>query len=106
MGWDAAILVDGSPYQLLGVPPGNTTLVNAIQQSFIFTPTRSTFVLRAGPVDVTMTFMSPVEVHFALSCLGELEANVLHLQGKRPCSPINAFLLSILQRGLSRWKHS
>ncbi|OCB90969.1 DUF1793-domain-containing protein [Sanghuangporus baumii] len=61
MGWDAAILVDGNPYQLLGVPPANTALVNAIQQSFVFTPTRSSYVLQAGLVNVTMTFMSPIE---------------------------------------------
>ncbi|KAL5494568.1 hypothetical protein ACEPAI_29 [Sanghuangporus weigelae] len=61
MGWDAAILVDGNPYQLLGVPPTNTPLVNAIQQSFVFTPTRSSYVLQAGLVNVIMTFMSPIE---------------------------------------------
>ncbi|KAL5519656.1 hypothetical protein ACEPAH_1339 [Sanghuangporus vaninii] len=61
MGWDAAILVDGNAYQLLGVPPANTPLVNAIQQSFVFTPTRSSYVLQAGLVNVTMTFMSPIE---------------------------------------------
>ncbi|KAL5508744.1 hypothetical protein ACEPAG_4723 [Sanghuangporus baumii] len=59
MGWVAAILVDGTPYQLLGGPLANT--VNASQQSFVFTPTRSSYVLQAGLVNVTMTFMSPIE---------------------------------------------
>lgn len=34
----------------------------ATQQALVFTPTRTSFRLQAGPVDVNITFLSPIEV--------------------------------------------
>ena len=65
MGWNAGIRVDGQAYNLLGIP-GVTNHTNANQKNVLFTPTRTSFLLTAGTVDVNMTFLSPIEVsiHF------------------------------------------
>jgi len=60
LGWAGYIKVDGTTYTFLGAP--NTSGANkATQKSMTFTATQSTFVLTAGPVDVTVNFLSPVE---------------------------------------------
>lgn len=79
LGWAGFVKVDGTAYCFLGTPnvPG-ATFTKATQKSlqvrvtsrvrFIlydklqFTATQSIFVLSAGPVDITVTFLSPVEV--------------------------------------------
>ncbi|PFH52830.1 hypothetical protein AMATHDRAFT_73955 [Amanita thiersii Skay4041] len=62
VGWAGFVKVDGKAYSFLGAPnvPG-ASFTKAIQKSSEFTATRSTFVLSAGPVDLTVTFLSPVE---------------------------------------------
>ncbi|THV08425.1 DUF1793-domain-containing protein [Dendrothele bispora CBS 962.96] len=62
VGWAGFVKVDGKAYSFLGnagVP--NATFDKAVQKSSTFTSTQSVFVLNAGPVDVTVTFLSPVE---------------------------------------------
>ncbi|KAG8722947.1 hypothetical protein FRC09_005472 [Ceratobasidium sp. 395] len=60
LGWAGYVRVDGKVYTILGAPnvPG-PTLAN--QKSMQFTATKSIFVMSAGPIDVTVTFLSPVE---------------------------------------------
>ncbi|KAI0796743.1 DUF1793-domain-containing protein [Abortiporus biennis] len=62
LGWAGYVTVDGSSYNFLGVPsvPG-TNANKAVQKSLKFTSTQSTFVMTAGPVDLTVNFLSPVE---------------------------------------------
>ncbi|KAL0573007.1 hypothetical protein V5O48_008953 [Marasmius crinis-equi] len=62
LGWAGFVKVDGTAYSWLGTPsvPG-ATFNKATQKSFTFTATQSTFVLSAGPVDLTVNFLSPVE---------------------------------------------
>ncbi|KAF5388226.1 hypothetical protein D9615_000517 [Tricholomella constricta] len=62
LGWAGFVKVDGKAYSFLGTPnvPG-ATFSKATQKSSKFTATKSIFVLSAGPVDVTVTFLSPVE---------------------------------------------
>ncbi|KAF8351347.1 DUF1793-domain-containing protein [Amanita rubescens] len=65
VGWAGFVKVDGVPYSFLGAPsvPG-TSFNKATQKSFVtcqFTATQSIFVLSAGPVDLTVNFLSPVE---------------------------------------------
>ncbi|KAF9464433.1 DUF1793-domain-containing protein [Collybia nuda] len=62
LGWAGFVKVDGQAYSFLGTPnvPG-TTFNKAVQKSSQFTSTQSIFVLSAGPVDITVTFLSPVE---------------------------------------------
>ncbi|KAJ7276535.1 DUF1793-domain-containing protein [Mycena haematopus] len=64
VGWAGFVRVDGVPYVFLGAPsiPG-ATFSKAVQKSSLFTSTQSIFVLSAGPVDLTVTFLSPVEPH-------------------------------------------
>ncbi|KAF5366812.1 hypothetical protein D9758_006553 [Tetrapyrgos nigripes] len=62
LGWAGFVNVDGTSYNFLGTPgvPG-VTFQKAVQKSFTFTSTQSIFVLSAGPIDLTVTFLSPVE---------------------------------------------
>ncbi|KAJ6563311.1 DUF1793-domain-containing protein [Mycena vulgaris] len=62
MAWAGFVKVDGQIYSFLGaasVP--DVSVKQATQKSFQFTSTRSIFMLSAGPVDLTVTFLSPVE---------------------------------------------
>lgn len=80
LGWAGYVKVDGTTYNFLGTPgvPG-TNALKAVQKSLTvrirsegtqrmvtdasqFTATQSIFVMTAGPVDLTVTFLSPVEV--------------------------------------------
>ena len=65
MGWNAGIRVDGRPYKLLGAS-GIANYTTASQKSGLFTPTRTSFLLTAGSVDVNMTLLSPIEVSIHL----------------------------------------
>ncbi|KAL5533549.1 hypothetical protein ACEPAG_9 [Sanghuangporus baumii] len=59
LGWYASVRVDGEAYRLMG---GNKVpSTTAVQQSFVFTPTRSSYIMQAGPVNVNVTFLSPIE---------------------------------------------
>lgn len=62
VGWAGFVRVDTTTYSFLGLPavPG-ATFAKAVQKSAKFTATQSVFVLQAGPVDLTVTFLSPVE---------------------------------------------
>ncbi|KAG7096816.1 hypothetical protein E1B28_004225 [Marasmius oreades] len=62
LGWAGFVKVDGTAYSWLGAPSvPDATFTKATQKSFKFTATQSTFVLSAGPVDLTVNFLSPVE---------------------------------------------
>ncbi|KAJ6539482.1 DUF1793-domain-containing protein [Mycena capillaripes] len=62
VGWAGFVKVDGVPYVFLGAPSvPAVSFSKAVQKSSRFTSTQSIFVLSAGPVDVTVTFLSPVE---------------------------------------------
>ncbi|KAF7299431.1 hypothetical protein MIND_00892900 [Mycena indigotica] len=54
--------IDGINYSWLGTPAvDGVTYTRATQKSVTITATQSIFVLSAGPVDLTVTFLSPVE---------------------------------------------
>ncbi|KAM5534567.1 hypothetical protein V8D89_011771 [Ganoderma adspersum] len=58
MGWAGKIRVNGTMYRWMGGDgDGTPTNVTNIQ----ITPTRSIFVMQAGPINLTVTFLSPVE---------------------------------------------
>ncbi|EJF61169.1 hypothetical protein DICSQDRAFT_155261 [Dichomitus squalens LYAD-421 SS1] len=58
--WTGYVKVDGIPYVWLGAPnvPGAQ---KATQKSLEWTSTQSIFTLQAGTVDLTATFLSPIE---------------------------------------------
>ncbi|KAH9853554.1 DUF1793-domain-containing protein [Lenzites betulinus] len=62
LGWAGFVKVDGVAYNWLGDPSvSGATFQKATQKSLEFTSTQSIFVMTAGPVDLTVTFLSPVE---------------------------------------------
>ncbi|KAJ7352460.1 hypothetical protein DFH08DRAFT_858995 [Mycena albidolilacea] len=62
LGWTGLVNVDGEAYSFLGDPVvSGSTFTKATQKSAKFTSTQSTFVLDAGPVTLTVNFLSPVE---------------------------------------------
>ncbi|KAB5594674.1 hypothetical protein CTheo_1821 [Ceratobasidium theobromae] len=60
LGWAGYVRVDGQVYTFLGLP-NIAGATQATQKKMQFTATKSTFVLSAGPVDLTVQFLSPVE---------------------------------------------
>ncbi|KAJ3908017.1 hypothetical protein F5879DRAFT_794476 [Lentinula edodes] len=60
LGWAGFAKVDGVAYSFLG-ESSVTNFTKATQVSAEFTSTRSIFVLSAGPVNLTVTFLSPIE---------------------------------------------
>ncbi|KAF7352678.1 MPN domain-containing protein [Mycena venus] len=61
VGWAGFIKVDGTSYSFLGDPVIPAPFQKATQKSMEFTSTQSVFVMSAGAVDLTVTFLSPVE---------------------------------------------
>ncbi|KAJ6598936.1 hypothetical protein DFH09DRAFT_1356105 [Mycena vulgaris] len=61
VGWAGFIKVDGTSYSFLGDPGIPASFTKATQKSMEFTSTQSIFVMSAGAVDLTITFLSPVE---------------------------------------------
>ncbi|KAM5545917.1 hypothetical protein V8D89_000043 [Ganoderma adspersum] len=62
LGWAGFAKVDGSAYVWMGSPNvPNAKFAKAIQKSLNWTSTQSIFVMTAGSVDLTITFLSPVE---------------------------------------------
>ncbi|EIW62031.1 DUF1793-domain-containing protein [Trametes versicolor FP-101664 SS1] len=63
LGWAGFAKVDGVAYGWLGTPglPAGVNSTKATQKSLQITSTQSIFVMTAGPVDLTITFLSPVE---------------------------------------------
>ncbi|KAK7470511.1 hypothetical protein VKT23_001937 [Stygiomarasmius scandens] len=60
LGWAGFVNVDGTSFLFLGDPAvPNASFQRATQTSFTFTSTQSIFVLSAGPVELTVTFLSP-----------------------------------------------
>ena len=59
MGWSGKIRVNGTTYKWLGQ---DNTGIAANVTNIQITPTRTIFVMRAGPMNVTVTFLTPVEV--------------------------------------------
>ncbi|OZJ04999.1 hypothetical protein BZG36_02117 [Bifiguratus adelaidae] len=62
-GWGANAGVDNQSYPIMGNPGQGMIGVtaNTVQISLTVTPITSVYVLQAGPVAVTITFLSPVE---------------------------------------------
>ncbi|EJF60361.1 hypothetical protein DICSQDRAFT_137441 [Dichomitus squalens LYAD-421 SS1] len=62
LGWAGLAKVDGQAYIWMGQPGiPNVNIHKATQKSLQFTSTQSVFVMTAGLVDLTITFLSPIE---------------------------------------------
>ena len=63
LGWIMYIRVDGSTYSLFGQKMfANLSVTPATVVDTTVTPTRTIQLLRAGNLDVTLTFLSPIDV--------------------------------------------
>ncbi|KAJ7658891.1 hypothetical protein B0H17DRAFT_345172 [Mycena rosella] len=66
VAWTGLAKVDGQSYSFMGAASvDGVSFIKATQKTFNFTSTQSIFVLSAGPVDLTVTFLSPVESDLA-----------------------------------------
>ncbi len=66
-GWYCGVQVDGVPYRLMGAD--FTVTANASTQLSVgITPTQTVFEMQAGPVNVTMNFLSPITVRLDHPC--------------------------------------
>ncbi|KAM5540215.1 hypothetical protein V8D89_006034 [Ganoderma adspersum] len=57
IGWEGRIRVNGTTYLWMGKDGSGLANITNIQ----ITPTRTIFIMQAGPMNVTITFLSPVE---------------------------------------------
>jgi hypothetical protein len=67
LGWSVLVRVDGLIYSFLG--DGDVLLYNGTVNftSIAITPTQTVFTARAGPMQVNLTFLNPIEVRFHFS---------------------------------------
>lgn len=61
LGWAGLIRIDGVPYRWLGHFSDAPTLVSVLTEREV-TPTSTRFRYTSGPMDVNVTFLSPIEV--------------------------------------------
>jgi hypothetical protein len=79
LGWSVLVRVDGITYSFLG---GETLVVNGTVNStnIVVTPTKTMVTAQAGPMQVNLTFLNPIEVRFHSS----VNFNVLHMHHPKP----------------------
>ncbi|KAI0762087.1 hypothetical protein BD413DRAFT_643854 [Trametes elegans] len=61
MGWAGKIRVDNQSYSWLGNDTDPHPFTPANVTNVQITPTRSTYVMQAGPLNISVTFLSPIE---------------------------------------------
>jgi hypothetical protein len=64
LGWSVLVRIDGLTYSLLGDVPGASASLNGTANvtDTVITPTRTVVVTQAGPMQVNLTFLNPIEV--------------------------------------------
>lgn len=64
MGWAGLIRVDNTTFIWMGRPSeaGEIMAPIAMQTAAFTTPTQTHFLIKAGPIDLNVTFFSPVEI--------------------------------------------
>ncbi|KLO08587.1 DUF1793-domain-containing protein [Schizopora paradoxa] len=62
LGWQSMIIVDNAPFWLLGNGTFTGIKNNAVLNSVTYTPSTTSFNLTAGPVNVQLEWLSPIEV--------------------------------------------
>ncbi|KAI9459212.1 hypothetical protein BJY52DRAFT_1211943 [Lactarius psammicola] len=64
LGWSVFVRVDGLTYSVLGGVPGNTVAsvnVTVNVTGTVITPTQTVIAAQAGPMQVNLTFLNPIE---------------------------------------------
>ena len=59
IGWRGKIRIDGTMYSWMGHDVDSPT---ANSTSVTITPTRTIYTMHVGPMNLTITFLSPIEV--------------------------------------------
>lgn len=69
LGWSVLVRVDGMTYSFLGAVQQPTINATVNITNFTITPTRTIVTGKAGPMQVNLTFLNPIEVRFTLMLL-------------------------------------
>ena len=64
LGWSVLVRVDGVTYSFLGAVQQPTINATVDITNFTVTPTRTIVTGKAGPMQVSLTFLNPIEVRF------------------------------------------
>jgi len=67
LGWAVLVRIDGLTYSFLGNEPGLNGTVNVTDT--VITPTQTVIAAQAGPMQVNLTFLNPIEVRNHLLAL-------------------------------------
>lgn len=64
LGWSVLVRIDGLTYAFLGDVPGVSASLNGTANvtDTVITPTQTLVVTQAGPMQVNLTFLNPIEV--------------------------------------------
>jgi hypothetical protein len=68
LGWTVLVRIDGLTYEFVG---DETAVVNGTVNvtNIVVTPTQTMVAAQAGPMQVNLTFLNPIEVIFTLLLL-------------------------------------
>jgi Domain of unknown function (DUF5127) len=108
------VRVDGIAYSILGTPAEQLTghqpnVSDANVTNRVVTPTQITLIAQAGPMQVNVSFLNPVEVHSKLSNSLDLDSLSLFSQGigsSNQCpSHTSPFRQSRLMVQVIKWKY-
>jgi hypothetical protein len=83
LGWSVFVRVDGLSYSFLGdegLVPGGPLNGSVNFTNIVVTPTQTVIVAQAGPMQVNLTFLNPIEVRFHPSDT----FNILHIYHLKP----------------------
>ena len=101
LGWAGHIRIDGLTYRWFGQAPGFTA-TNITSTSL--TPTRTIYTVQAGPMNLTVTFFTPIEV-IILSPLAPFHTALTpSCPAARLGSPVYAVLLFGPRGIVHRWQ--
>ena len=69
LGWSVVFRVDGLAYSFLGDVLSSSHNATVNFTSIAITPTQAVVTAQAGPMQVNLTFLNPIEVRFTLLSL-------------------------------------
>ena len=103
LGWSVLARVDGVTYSVLG----HVLVVNntANLTNVVVTPTQTTVIAQAGPMQVNLTFLNPIEVRFH-SFVKFNTLTYASSKARRLGQAIHPILIYGLYRGIVEWHKS
>ena len=94
LGWAVLVRIDGLTYSFLGAVPEGTASMNGTVNvtNTVITPTQTVVAAQAGPMQVNLTFLNPIEVRNLLLTLLIISADTF-LSARRLGQAINSVLI-------------